>query len=50
MYIPALQGPFHVVPLGWEDWAVMIPVSLSGFVAVEILKVFFRRKAKTARA
>ena len=50
MYIPALQGPFHVVPLGWDDWRVMIPVSLAGFVAVEILKIFFRRSAKTARA
>ncbi len=44
MYIPALQGPFHVVTLGWEDWRVMIPISLSGFAVVEILKFFFRLK------
>ena len=49
MYIPALQGPFHVVTLGWEDWRVMLPISLSGFAAVEILKFFFRRTAKTAK-
>ncbi|MEK7353728.1 MAG: HAD-IC family P-type ATPase, partial [Chloroflexota bacterium] len=49
MYIPALQGPFHVVTLGWQDWLVMIPIALSGFAAVEVLKFFFRREAKTVR-
>ncbi|MDO9334725.1 MAG: cation-translocating P-type ATPase [Dehalococcoidales bacterium] len=43
LYIPALQNPFHVLPIGLEDWIVILPVSLTGFVAVELVKVFFRR-------
>jgi len=42
MYIPFLQEPFHVVPLEAEDWLFIIPISLTGFVSVEILKVIFR--------
>ncbi len=47
LYIPGLQGPFHVVPMELEDWALMAPISLSGFVAVEIIKLIFRRTRKT---
>jgi Ca2+-transporting ATPase len=43
LYIPALQNPLHVLPIGLEDWIVILPVSLTGFVAVELVKVFFRR-------
>lgn len=49
MEIPALEGPFHLVHLTWEDWAIMIPIALTGFVSVEILKVFFRRADKKVR-
>jgi Ca2+-transporting ATPase len=48
MYIPALQGPFHTVTLGWEDWRLMIPISISGFIIVEIVKLFYRMKKKGA--
>jgi Ca2+-transporting ATPase len=46
MYIPILQNPFHVLPIGLEDWAVVIPVSLTGFISIEIVKLFFRRSNK----
>lgn len=44
LYVPALKEPFHVVNMGLEDWVIIIPVSLSGFVTIEIIKWFFRRK------
>jgi len=49
LYIPALNGPFHVVHMGAEDWIWIVPVSLSGFVVVEIVKLVYRRIGKTAR-
>ena len=48
MYIPGLQHPFHIVSLQAEDWMWIIPISLSGFVTVEILKLIFRRLGKQA--
>lgn len=42
LYIPALQNPFHVLPIGLNDWVVILPVSLTGFVAVELVKLLFR--------
>ncbi len=48
IYIPFLQGPFHTHTMGPEDWKFIVPISLSGFVGVEIIKFIFRRinKAK----
>ena len=48
LYVPFLQGPFHTHTMGPEDWIFIVPVSLSGFVGVEIIKLVFRRinKAK----
>jgi len=46
LYIPFLQGPFDVVPLGWEDWILILPISLSGFIALELLKLIQRRLSK----
>ncbi|MBN1643235.1 MAG: cation-translocating P-type ATPase [Dehalococcoidales bacterium] len=47
LYIPALQEPFHVVPIGWEDWLLIIPVSLTGFIAFEISKWILRKTSKS---
>ncbi len=47
LYVPVLQGPFHVVPMAVEDWMFIVPVSLSGFVSAEIVKLIFRRMRKT---
>lgn len=43
LYIPALNGPFHVVHMGAEDWIWIVPVSISGFLTVEIVKLIYRR-------
>ncbi|MBI2851066.1 MAG: cation-translocating P-type ATPase [Chloroflexi bacterium] len=49
MELPALEGPFHLVPLTWEDWSIMLPLAFAGFISVEILKVIFRRMDKAAK-
>lgn len=49
LYIPALNGPFHVVHMGPEDWMWIVPISISGFVIVEIVKLIYRRIGKTAK-
>jgi Ca2+-transporting ATPase len=49
LYIPALNGPFHVVHMGAEDWKWIVPVSVSGFAVVEIVKLIYRRIGKTAK-
>jgi Ca2+-transporting ATPase len=49
LYIPGLQHPFHVVPMGPEDWILMAPISISGFVGVEIIKLVYRRVKKSAK-
>jgi Ca2+-transporting ATPase len=46
IYVPFLQGPFDVVPLGLKDWLVILPVSLTGFIALELLKLAQRRFSK----
>jgi Ca2+-transporting ATPase len=46
LYIPVLQSPFDVVPLGWDDWIIVLPLSLTGFVVVEIIKLIFRKAIK----
>jgi hypothetical protein len=44
MYVPVLRSPIHVVLMSWEDWAIIVPVSFTGFITIEIVKLFFRRK------
>jgi Ca2+-transporting ATPase len=48
LYIPALNGPFHVVHMGAEDWMWIVPISISGFVIVEIVKLVYRRTGRAA--
>ena len=49
LYIPALNDPFHVVHMGAEDWKWIVPISVSGFAVVEIVKLIYRRIGKTAK-
>jgi Ca2+-transporting ATPase len=49
LYIPPLMGPFHVVHMELEDWMWIVPISISGFVIVEIVKLVYRRINKTAK-
>jgi Ca2+-transporting ATPase len=46
LYIPPLMGPFHVVHMGLEDWMWIVPISVSGFVIVEIIKLILRKAGK----
>jgi Ca2+-transporting ATPase len=49
LYIPPLMGPFHVVHMGPEDWMWIVPISISGFVIVEIIKLIYRRVGRAAK-
>jgi len=44
IYVQPLAKAFGTVPLNLEDWAVVVLVSLSVFVAVELFKLFERRR------
>jgi Ca2+-transporting ATPase len=49
LYVPSWARAFHVVPLGWQDWAVALSVSGAGFVLVETGKwIAARRRAVAA--
>lgn len=44
VYVPFLDPIFHTIPLGWLDWAVILPLSVIPFVMAEIIKFFRRRR------
>jgi Ca2+-transporting ATPase len=44
VYVPFLQTAFHTVPLSLADWLVATGVSASLLIAMEIAKVFLRRR------
>jgi Ca2+-transporting ATPase len=50
IYIPPLRGPFHVVPMAAEDWLFIIPISLTGFTAIEIVKWIMRLRSRARRS
>ena len=39
VYVPFLQGALHTVPLGLQDWGVMLAVAAPVFIAVEGYKL-----------
>jgi Ca2+-transporting ATPase len=43
IYVPALQAAFKTVPLGWEDWGIILLAGGSLFAIDELRKVFFPR-------
>jgi Ca2+-transporting ATPase len=47
VYAPPLQAVFGTVPLGLQDWALVLGVAASAFLTVEALKVV-RRRARAA--
>jgi Ca2+-transporting ATPase len=47
VYVPFLRPFFDTVPLGAEDWLFMLPFFFASPVAMELLKVYFRKR--TAR-
>ncbi|MGV8141441.1 MAG: cation-translocating P-type ATPase [Candidatus Woesearchaeota archaeon] len=44
VYVPFLQKIFGTVPLGWMHWAIILGISSSGFVMMEISKFFVKEK------
>ena len=44
VYVPFLQPFFDTVALGWNDWLLMLPFFFASPVAMELLKLHFRRR------
>jgi Ca2+-transporting ATPase len=44
VYIPGLNTVFNTVPLGWEQWEIILPLLLVPSVVAEIVKMFASRK------
>jgi P-type Ca2+ transporter type 2C len=45
VYVPFLQPFFDTVPLALDDWMMMLPFFFASAVAMELLKVYFRRRS-----
>lgn len=43
MYVPFLQGVFHLAPLSIKEWGMIIGTALTGFVYLELHKFFAHR-------
>ncbi len=50
LYVPSWARAFHLVPLGWQDWAVALSVSGAGFVVVETGKWMVARRRRAVAA
>jgi P-type Ca2+ transporter type 2C len=46
VYLPGLNTAFRVVPLGWEEWAVLTPMAMVGLLANEVWKVASRKRSR----
>jgi Ca2+-transporting ATPase len=47
VYVPFLQPFFDTVPLSLDDWLFMMPFFFASPVAMELVKLYLRRKAAT---
>ena len=50
VYVPFLQPFFDTVPLTWGDWLMMLPFFFASAIAMELLKIYFRRRSAKASA
>jgi Ca2+-transporting ATPase len=50
VYVPFLRPFFDTVPLGLDDWTLMLPFFLASPLAMELLKAYFRRSAAAPSA
>ena len=50
LYVPLLQPVFDTVPLGWKDWAYLLPFAIFPFVVAEATKPLFAGCAIRANA
>ncbi len=44
VYVPFLQPVFDTVPLGTNDWLLMLPFFFASPIAMEVIKLFHRRR------
>ncbi len=44
VYIPGLNNVFNTVPLGWQQWEIILPLLLIPSVVAEVVKYFASRK------
>jgi len=44
LYLPFLQEVFNVVPMGWEEWRVIIPLFLIPSFAAEVVKYYITHR------
>jgi len=45
VYVPFLQPFFDTAPLTLEDWLMMLPFFFASAIAMELVKVYFRRRS-----
>jgi nucleotide-binding universal stress UspA family protein len=50
VYLPFLQPFFDTVPLTLDDWLLMLPFFFASPIAMELLKLYFRRRAVSPEA
>jgi Ca2+-transporting ATPase len=49
LYVPFLQPIFNTVPLGWAQWAEILPLVLIPSIAAEVTKAVIRKRVKRAQ-
>src|SRR4030095_15264805 len=49
VYVPLLQPFFDTVPLTLDDWLLMLPFFFASPIAMELVKLYFRRRIGGAR-
>jgi Ca2+-transporting ATPase len=47
VYIPGLNNVFNTVPLGWQQWEIVLPLLLIPSVVAELVKFITSRKRQT---
>ncbi|MBN1109581.1 MAG: cation-translocating P-type ATPase [Methanomassiliicoccales archaeon] len=48
IYVPGLSDAFRSVPLGWEEWLIIVPMAVTSMAFNEGMKVY-RRRARGGR-
>jgi Ca2+-transporting ATPase len=46
LYVPFLQDVFNVVPMGWEEWRVIVPLFMIPSIAAEAVKYYITHRQK----
>ena len=47
VYVPFLRAFFDTVPLTLDDWRFMLPFFFASPIAMELVKIYFRRRTAT---